>query len=78
MRSFLALALSLVVLALPAAAVSQGTPANDVYGNVDVKQQESASSSSLPFGGRDVAFVVLAGAALLGTGVAVRRAVRSD
>lgn len=78
MRLLLALVLSLVVLALPAAAGAQGTPANDVYGNVDVKQQESASSSSLPFGGRDVAVVVLAGAALLGTGAAVRRAVRSD
>ncbi len=74
MRFVLAVALSLavLVLALPAIAGAQATPSQDVYGHADVKQQEAG----LPFGGRDIGIVMLAGAALLGTGLAVRRASR--
>jgi hypothetical protein len=61
-------------MALPATAGAQVTPSQDVYGHPDVKQQEAG----LPFGGRDVGLVVFAGAALLGTGIAVRRASRQS
>jgi hypothetical protein len=76
LRLLLVVAIALVVLALPAAASAQ-TPAQDVYDPKDLKVQGS-DAGGVPFTGLDIAVVVLAGAALLGTGVAIRRAARSD
>ena len=75
-RVSLSLVLTCLLLALPAAAVGQSpTPTNDVYDPADKKQSKTAG---LPFGGRDIGLVLLAGTALLGTGVVVRRASRTD
>jgi hypothetical protein len=45
---------------------------------VEPSSTESSSSGSLPFTGLDVGLIALAGVALVGTGLLVRRATRSD
>ena len=71
MRRSLVVVVVSLLLVLPAAA-NAATPTDDIYDPTDKQQQES---SGLPFTGLDVGIVVLAGAFVLGTGLAVRRAV---
>ena len=83
---FVALVL-VIVFAIPALAGAQ-TPSDDIYDPADktaAKVAVSASSGggdddgdNLPFTGLEVGLVVLAGAAVLGTGLAIRRATRAD
>jgi hypothetical protein len=74
-KTLVAVIITLIVLALPQAAGAQATPTDDVYRKNTVQQQ--GSDPGLPLTGLDLAIVVLAGATLIGTGVAVRRASRS-
>jgi hypothetical protein len=64
-----------VILAVPAAALAE-TPTNDVYDPVDARKQ--GASSGLAFTGLDIWLVVLAGVVILVTGLAIRRATRTD
>lgn len=76
------LAVALMSLAFTASAFGQSAT-EDAYGGIagtqsfnggeSVLAAESSSGSSLPFTGLDVGLIVLAGIALVGTGVAVRR-----
>jgi hypothetical protein len=82
-----AILISLVVaalLALPAAALA-ATPTDDLYANADSRESTTPSAtttdpgkSGLAFTGLDVGLVALAGATILGTGLAIRRATRPD
>ena len=74
-RAFWSILLISLALAVPATAAAQ-TPTDDVYDPVDVRQS-ATSSDKLPYTGGDVALVVLAGAAIAGTGFAIRRASQS-
>jgi hypothetical protein len=83
--SFLAILIA-ALLALPAAALAR-TPTDDLYSQADVRDSTSLSSTStttdpgshgLAFTGLDVGLVALAGVAILGTGLAIRRATRTD
>ena len=82
MRPLLALIFTIALLALPSVAGAQATPEDDVYDPVDVKRQADSAlpqdDSALPLTGRDLGITLLAGVALVGTGVAVRRGMRSD
>ncbi len=67
--------------ALPAADASDGSEpgTGDAAGTEEAAGTEQAvAGESLPFTGLDVGIVAMLGAALLGTGVAVRRAARSS
>jgi hypothetical protein len=90
MRTTLLAILTAALLALPAAALAE-TPTDDVYSHADSRDKVSSSvssssassttdpgSSGLAFTGLDVGLVVLAGAGILGTGLAIRRATRTD
>jgi hypothetical protein len=88
MRATLLAILTAALLALPASAMAQ-TPTDDLYSHADTRDSVSSSvsssatttdpgSSGLAFTGLDVGLVVLAGAAILGTGLAIRRATRTD
>jgi hypothetical protein len=76
------------MLAFPALAGAQVTPGDDIYDPADKKSTIAVSASGsggggggddgLPFTGLDVGLVLLAGAAVLGTGLAIRRAARTD
>jgi hypothetical protein len=84
MRRFLLGTLIVLVLAAPARALAS-TPTDDVYDPLDQREHTSQTasgaentSSGLAFTGLDVGLVVLAGVAVLGTGIALRRATRSD
>ena len=75
-------AFTALLLAIPAAALA-ATPTDDVYDPVDARTQAAASSSAhtssgLPFTGLDIAIVVIAGLAILATGLLIRRATRPD
>jgi hypothetical protein len=71
-----------LALLAPGAAWAQ-TPTDDVYDPVDKRTEvrtearAEAGSDKLAFTGRDVGLVVLAGGAILGTGLAIRRASRT-
>jgi hypothetical protein len=84
MRATLLAILTAALLALPAVAFAE-TPTDDLYKHADSREQISTTtttaepkSSGLAFTGLDVGLVVLAGAAILGTGLALRRASRPD
>jgi hypothetical protein len=72
-----------LALALPAGALAL-TSTNDVYDPVDARVQQASSAGggggggALPFSGLDIAIVVLAGLAILATGLLIRRASRTD
>ncbi len=68
-------AICAVLLALSAPALA-ASPAVDAYGGSAANQ--TVSTSSLPFTGINSTLVAVIGAGLLGTGFAVRRAVRSS
>ena len=76
MRAFWLLIFVSLALAVPAIAGAQATPTDDTYDPVDVRIEERADTKGgdLPYTGGDIALVVIAGAAILGTGVAIRRA----
>jgi hypothetical protein len=79
--ALLAIAIA-ALLALPAAAMAE-TATDDLYKHADTREQVSASSTEpgsggLAFTGLDVGLVVLAGVVVLGSGLAIRRAVRED
>ena len=81
MRAFWLLILLSLALAVPGTAGAQ-TPADDTYDPVDIRTEARADTGSggdgnLPYTGGDIALVVLAGAAILGTGFAIRRASRT-
>jgi LPXTG-motif cell wall-anchored protein len=71
-RAFWSLLLIALALALPTGAVA-ATATDDVYDPVDVRV-ESKADAKLPYTGSDIAIVLLAGAAIAGTGFAIRRA----
>jgi hypothetical protein len=86
MRTALLAFVIAALLALPAYAVAE-TPTDDLYSHADTRDSASLSSSAttrdpgssgLAFTGLDVGLVVLAGAVILGTGLAIRRATRTD
>jgi hypothetical protein len=64
-----------LILAVPAAALAE-TPTGDMYDPVDARKQQA--SSGLAFTGLDIWLVVLAGIVILVTGLAIRRATRTD
>jgi hypothetical protein len=66
--------LTALILAVPASALA--TPTNDMYDPVDARKQQA--SSGLAFTGLDIWLVVLAGIVILVTGLAIRRAARTD
>jgi hypothetical protein len=73
-----------LILVLPGSALAQ-TPTDDVYRKADITtggpggpKTTAGNSSEIPFTGLDVAIVALAGVAVLGTGIAIRRASRLD
>ncbi|MBV9212114.1 MAG: hypothetical protein JOZ25_00520 [Actinobacteria bacterium] len=74
-----ALCVIAALLAAPVAALA--SPTDDIYGgtlgNVQSTTQRHDPNRGLPFTGLDVGIVVLAGAFLVGTGLAVRRASRT-
>jgi hypothetical protein len=76
--------LALVLLALTAGVASAaGNATQDAYGGLLGQQSSSGptakqSGASLPFTGFDVAIVALLGVGLVGTGLVVRRTVRSN
>jgi hypothetical protein len=85
----LTIVLSLALLA-PAAAWGQ-TPTDEIYDPADIRtgqdagdagdgagNGDTAKAGTLPFSGSDVLLVVLAGSAVLGTGIVIRRASRTD
>ena len=77
MRAFCLMIFLALALAVPGAAVAQ-TPTDDIYDPIDVRTESRADTKGdLPYTGGDIALVVLAGTAILGTGVAIRRASRS-
>jgi hypothetical protein len=80
LRAFWLLIVLSLALALPATVAAQ-TPTDDNYDPVDIRTEARASDSGsgdkLPYTGGDIALVVLAGAAVLGTGFAIRRASRT-
>lgn len=65
-----------VLLALPAVAAAE-TPIEDQYGTPTVVEGTSDDAAttvgSLPFTGAELRYLVIAGAALLGSGVMMRR-----
>jgi hypothetical protein len=72
-----------LALAFPALSFAQTTPGDDVYDPADKRSQVEVSASGgggggdgggLPFTGLEVGLVALAGAAVLGTGLVIRRA----
>ena len=88
MRYMVVALLAALVLALPASALAV-TSSEDAYGGKAAEQQQAAEqqssdkpdnsakkadTGSLPFTGFQVGFALAAGAALLGTGLVVRRA----
>ncbi len=84
MRAFWLLILLSLALAVPGSAWAQ-TPTDDTYDPVDIRTEERSAAGpggngdgdgdgDLPYTGGDIALVVLAGAAILGTGFAIRRA----
>jgi hypothetical protein len=73
-RAFWLMILLSLALAVPGTAGAQ-TATDDTYDPVDVRVESRADTSGdLPYTGGDIALVVLAGAAILGTGLAIRRA----
>jgi hypothetical protein len=75
--------LALVLLALTAGIASAQNATQDAYGGLLGQQSSSGpvakeSGASLPFTGFDVALVALIGVGLVGTGLVVRRTVRSN
>ena len=71
--------LALVVLAFTAGVASAQNATQDAYGGLLGQQTTSGQQgASLPFTGFDVAIVALIGVALVGTGLVVRRTVRSN
>ena len=75
--------LALVLMALTAGVASAGNATQDAYGGLLGQQSSSGptakqSGASLPFTGFDVAIVALLGVGLVGTGLVVRRTVRSN
>lgn len=77
MRAFCLMILIAVAVAVPGVAGAQ-TPTDDVYDPIDVRTESRADTKGdLPYTGGDIALVVLAGAAVLGTGLAIRRASRT-
>ena len=80
MRAFCLMMLIAVALVVPGTAGAQ-TPTDAVYDPVDVRTESRAAADTkgdLPYTGGDIALVVLAGTAILGTGFAIRRASRSN
>jgi hypothetical protein len=84
LRAFCLTILFCLAMAMPGAAVAQ-TPTDDVYDPIDerTENRDNASGSGsgdgdLPLTGSDIVLVVLAGGAILGTGLAVRRASRDN
>jgi hypothetical protein len=82
MRATLLAILTVALLALPASALAE-TPTDDLYKHADSRISTTTTtadpqSSGLAFTGLDIGLVVLAGAAILGTGLALRRASRPD
>lgn len=81
LRAFcLTIFLTLALLA-PAAGWAQ-TPTDDVYDPIDSRTEERADASGnggggLPYTGGDIALVIAAGAAILGTGIVIRRSSRA-
>jgi hypothetical protein len=67
--------LTALILAVPASALA-ATPTGDMYDPVDARKQQA--SSGLAFTGLDIWLVVLAGIVILVTGLAIRRATRTD
>jgi hypothetical protein len=80
--TFLAFFVS-ALLALPAVALAS-TPTDDVYSHADSRENvvtttnDPGSGGGLAFTGLDVGFVAIAGAVILGTGIAIRRATRPN
>lgn len=87
-----AVVLASVMLAFSGLAVAQ-TPSDDAYSGLAAEQQAAAGGGddddtagtvaaaeegSLPFTGFEVGIALLAGTALIGTGLLVRRASRDD
>ena len=86
-----AVALATVMLVFSGLAVAQ-TPSDDAYGGLAAEQQAAAvaddddddavgtvdEGGSLPFTGFEVGIALMAGVALIGTGVLIRRASRGD
>lgn len=75
--------LALVLLAVTAGIASAQNATQDAYGGLLGQQSSSGptakqSGASLPFTGFDVALVALIGVGLVGTGLVVRRTVRSN
>jgi hypothetical protein len=86
--TLVALVLS-VMLVIPSVAAAQ-TPTDDIYAPIDIRDSGASGNigdgsgnaatagDKLPFSGLDVGIVALAGAAVLGTGLVIRRASRPD
>jgi hypothetical protein len=87
----MAVALATVMLVFSGLAVAQ-TPSDDAYSGLAAEQQAAAvadddddeavgtvdEGGSLPFTGFEVGIALMAGVALIGTGVLIRRASRGD
>jgi hypothetical protein len=88
----IAVALATVMLVFSGLAVAQ-TPSDDAYSGLAAEQQAAAvaddndddsvgavadDGGSLPFTGFEIGIALLAGTALIGTGVLIRRASRGD
>ena len=80
MRAFCLTILFCLAMAVPGVAAAQ-TPTDDIYDPIDTRTETRADASgggNLPYTGGDILLVVLAGAAVLGTGIVIRRASRTD
>lgn len=74
MRAFWLMIFVSLALAVPGTAGAQSAT-DDTYDPIDVRIEERADTKGdLPYTGGDIALVALAGAAILGTGFAIRRA----
>jgi hypothetical protein len=73
LRAFCLTIFMALALVVPGAAGAQ-TPTDDVYDPIDERTETRANASGdLPLTGGDLGLVALAGAAILGTGIVIRR-----
>lgn len=74
MRAICSTFILCLALIVPSAAGAQ-TATDDVYDPIDQRtEQRAEAKGDLPLTGGEVGLVVLAGGAILGTGLAIRRA----
>jgi hypothetical protein len=84
LRAFCLTIILTLALVAPGLAAAQ-TPTDDIYSPMDKRESQSqsqgeahADSSGLPYTGGEIGLVLLAGGVILGTGVAIRRASRTQ